>query len=169
MKYITVIFLLILIGCSKHATSYAPAGAPLSQQDLLDSRERTRKLNLLEKNQIEEWIKSQPNKFFPTNLNYWIDVQDLHANLRKENSTVISYQYDIYDFDMKKLYNTPVQNKNVMFGRFEELKPVEDALRYLDSGQEATLLIPSSLGYGAVGDGDRIITDMPLIVKLKVL
>jgi hypothetical protein len=43
------------------------------------------------------------------------------------------------------LYEVPKKNLNVQFGKFEDLKAVEDALRYLEKDQEATLLVPSVL------------------------
>ena len=75
----------------------------------------------------------------------------------------------MYDFDYVKLYDAPKKNINVQFGRFEELKAVEDALRYMEKGQEATILVPSVLAFGTYGDNDKIPNDMPLIIKIKVL
>ncbi|WP_226064807.1 FKBP-type peptidyl-prolyl cis-trans isomerase [Kaistella polysaccharea] len=169
MKPVILLCLFALVGCIKHTPSYSPAGKSLSQEDLQTSRERTKMLNLLEKSQIEDWIKSQAENYEATSSNYWINVGNLHDRSRKTNGEIISYQYEIYDFDWVKLYDDPIKNINVTFGRFEELKPIEDALRYINKGEEVILLIPSALGYGAVGDGDRISTDMPLIIKLKVL
>ncbi|WP_133440623.1 FKBP-type peptidyl-prolyl cis-trans isomerase [Chryseobacterium salivictor] len=169
MKKIIVLCSLILIGCVKHAPAYPPVGGILSQKDLDISKNRTKNLNLIERTQIEDWIKNQDEVFYPMTMNYWVNDKNLAHQKRKENGEMISYQYDIYDFDLVKLYETPVQNKNKIFGHFEELKPVEDALRYMQKNQEVTLLIPSALGFGTYGDNDQISNDMPLIIKLKVL
>ena len=45
---------------------------------------------------------------------------------------------------------------------------IDDALKYTKSGEEVTLLVPSSLGYGTFGDQKKIDNDIPLIIKLKV-
>ena len=157
------------MGCVQHAPSHPPVGGFLSEKDMAGSKNRTKNLNLMERQQIQEWIKTQDEKFFPMNMNYWVNNPDLQNNSRKADGEAISYQYDIYDFNQIKLYETPKQNINVSFGHFEELKPVEDALRHMDKNQEVTLLIPSVLGFGTFGDHDRIPNDMPLIIKLKVL
>ncbi|WHF52140.1 hypothetical protein QGN23_02415 [Chryseobacterium gotjawalense] len=169
MKKIIVLCSLILIGCVKHAPAHPPVGGILSQKDLDISKNRSKNLNLIERTQIEDWIKNQDEAFYPMTMNYWVNDKDLRHQKRKENGEMISYQYDIYDFDLVKLYENPVQNKNKIFGHFEELKPVEDALRYMEKNQEVTLLIPSALGFGTYGDNDQISNDMPLIIKLKVL
>ena len=94
---------------------------------------------------------------------------DVDISIFEKFGEVVSYEYEIYDFDQVKLYDAPKKNSNVQFGRFEELKAVEDALRYLNKNQEATLLVPSVLGFGTYGDNDKIPNDMPLIIKIKVL
>ena len=169
MKKLILFSSFILVGCVKHAPAYPPVGGILSQKDLDISKNRSKNLNQIERTQIEDWIKNQQESFYPMTMNYWVNAKDLQLQSRKSNGDSISYQYDIYDFDLEKLYETPKQNKNVIFGRFEELKPVEDALRYMEKNQEVTLLIPSALGYGTYGDNDQISNDMPLIIKLKVL
>ena len=81
----------------------------------------------------------------------------------------VSYTHlDVYKRQVQ-LYDYPKKNLNVQLGKFEDLKAVEDALRYLEKNQEATLLVPSVLAFGTYGDNDKIPNDMPLIIKIKVL
>ena len=169
MRRIFLFSTLLLIGCAQHAPTHPPVGGLLSEKDLVNSKNRTKNLNIVERQQIEEWIKSQDDVFFPMPLNYWVNDENLQTSPKKENGQAISYQYDIYDFNMVKLYDSPEQRSNVIFGRFEELKPIEDALRHMEKDQEVTLLIPSALGFGSYGDNDRIPNDMPLIIKIKAL
>ena len=115
------------------------------------------------------WISNQDESFFPMSLNYWVNMKDLQNYPKRPDNSLISYEYSLYDFDGVKLYDDPKINTNVQFGKFEELKAVEDALRYLPEQEEATLLVPSVLGFGTYGDNDRIPNDMPLIIKIKVL
>ena len=92
-----------------------------------------------------------------------------YRHLAVYKRTAISYHYAIFDFDQVKLIDSPKERINVHFGHFEELKAVEDALRYLPKNQEATLLVPSVLAFGTYGDNQKIANDMPLIIKIKVL
>ncbi|MBP7172851.1 MAG: FKBP-type peptidyl-prolyl cis-trans isomerase [Cloacibacterium sp.] len=158
----------ILLSCSKSSQVYAPVGG-LSKDDMNVSKNRAKNLNQIERQQIQAWISSQSKKFYSMGLNYWVDIENLDQRSSRKDGEHISYQYDLYDFDEVKLYEKPKINREVVFGKFEELKAVEDALRYLNKGEEATLLVPSVLAFGTFGDNDQIPNDMPLIIKLKVL
>ena len=82
---------------------------------------------------------------------------------------VVVVIYDLYDFNQEKLYEKPNQNIDAPLGKFEELKAVEDAVRYMKKGEQATLLVPSVLAFGTYGDDEKIPNDMPLIIKIKIL
>ncbi|MCJ8154366.1 hypothetical protein MKJ01_11400 [Chryseobacterium sp. SSA4.19] len=169
MKKILFISILGLWSCSKNAQTHPPVGGVLSKDDLNISRERMKNLNSQERMQIQEWINGQPVKFYPTQLNYWTTVQGFDQRQRRQDNTSISYSYDLYDFDETKIYDQPIERRNAKFGHFDELKAVEDALRFIHDGEEVTLLVPSALGYGTYGDEKKIDNDIPLIIKLKAL
>lgn len=170
MKYLLcVITVLLMYNCQKQPLVYPQKEQFMSDQELDRSKNRSKELNLMEREQIQDWMKSQTVKYYPMGMNYWIDVENLEKKHRKENGEKVSYRYYIYDFDRVKLYDKPVQNIDAELGHFKELDAVEDAVRYLKKGEEAELLIPSVLGYGTYGDNKKISNDMPLIIKLKVL
>ncbi len=169
MKAYLLIFIGILsVACGK-PQAYPPIGGNLSQKDLSVSRDRAKKLNEYERQQISDWIKLQPQKFYPMQMNYWVDLPHLVDRSKKQDGDVVSYQYSLYDFDVKQLYATPTVVTNEQLGKYNELKAVDDAVRYLNKGEEATLLIPSVLGFGTYGDNKKITNDMPIIVKIKML
>lgn len=159
----------MMIGCAQNNQAHPPVGGILSQEDLNVSKNRAKNLNQTERIQIQDWINNQNEKFYPMSLNYWVNIENLSQKNRKADGEEISYQYVLYDFDNVQLYDSPKKNLNVQFGKFEDLKAVEDALRYLEKNQEATLLVPSVLAFGTYGDNDKIPNDMPLIIKIKVL
>ena len=49
---------------------------------------------------------------------------------------MVSYEYDLYDFNQEKLYEKPNQNIDAPLGKFEKLKAVEDAVRYMKKGNK---------------------------------
>ncbi|MGV8914619.1 MAG: FKBP-type peptidyl-prolyl cis-trans isomerase [Kaistella sp.] len=169
MQKIILVSFLFFFSCAQNTPSHPPVGGFLSEKDLNTSKNRAKNLNETERSQIQHWIGNQEEKFYPMNLNYWVNLENLQQNPKKSNGEAISYVYDIYDFDQVKLYEKPTKNVNVQFGHFEELKAVEDVLRYMEKNQEATLLVPSVLGFGTYGDNEKIPNDMPLIIKIKVL
>ncbi|WP_449398320.1 FKBP-type peptidyl-prolyl cis-trans isomerase [Chryseobacterium wanjuense] len=169
MKKILFISVLGLLSCSKNAQTHPPVGGVLSKNDLEVSRNRMKNLNTQERMQIQEWINDQPVKFYPTQLNYWVNAEGFDQRQRRQDNSFISYSYDLYDFDQTKIYEKPFERRDARFGHFDELKAVEDALRFIHDGEEVTLLVPSSLAYGTYGDEKKIDNDIPLIIKLKAL
>lgn len=168
MKKILFLSVFSIISCSKNTQVHPPVGGLLSQKDLEISRNRSRSLNENERAQIKDWIKNQDEKFYPMALNYWVNKENLPQTPRKAEGTSVSYQYDIYDFDEAKIYPETVVKKDVKLGKFSDLKAVENAVHYLKSGEEATLLVPSGLAFGTYGDNKKISNDVPLIIKIKV-
>lgn len=126
-------------------------------------------LNASERMHIQEWINGQPVKFYPTQLNYWVNTEGFDKRERRPDNSLISYSYDLYDFDQTKIYDQPIERRDAKFGHFDELKAVENALRFIHNGEEVTILVPSSLAYGTYGDEKKIENDIPLIIKLKAL
>lgn len=166
MKKIFWFLPVIILSCTQQPV-HPPVGSVLSQKDLQVSKDRSRSLYELERKQITDWIAQQNKKYYVNGLGYWSD-KDLSQNLKRKDGERLSYQYEIYDFDRVKIYDEPKTAKDVYLGKFEDLKAVDDALRYLKPGEEATLLVPSLLAYGTYGDNDKIPNDMPLIIKLTV-
>lgn len=168
MKNLLLIVGFLFISCAKNTQVHPPVAGLLSQKDLENSKNRSKQLNILERAQIEDWIKNQDEKFYPMAMNYWVSKENLISTPKKKDGNIVSYQYDIYDFDEAKVYPEPVIKKNVVLGKFEDLKAVENVVRYLKPGEETTLLVPSGLAFGTYGDNKKIANDVPLIIKIKV-
>ncbi|EFK35118.1 MULTISPECIES: FKBP-type peptidyl-prolyl cis-trans isomerase [Chryseobacterium] len=170
MKKILFISAISLLSCNRNAqTAHPPVGGVLSQKDLDVSKNRMKNLNTIERGQIQDWINGQSVKYYPTQLNYWVTVEGYDQREKRKDETMISYSYDLYDFDETKIYDKPFERRDARFGHFDELKAVENALRFIRDGEEVTLLVPSSLAYGTYGDEKKIDNDIPLIIKLKAL
>ncbi len=168
-KILYITSLALVAACAKQNPAHHSEDQYMSESEMEISKNRTKELNTLERNQIQDWIKSQDVKYYPMGMNYWVNVEGLEQLPRKNNGDKVSYKYDIYDFDRTKLYDAPIENINVVFGHFVEMDAVEDVIRYLKRGEEAEILVPSVLAYGTYGDNKKISNDMPLIIKVKVL
>ena len=168
MKNIVFIIGFLFVSCSKNAQVYTPVGG-MSNEEMGVSKNRAKQLNTMEREQIQEWISKQKEKFYPTQLNYWSSIENMEKRKKKQDGELVSFQYELYDFDLQKFYEKPKTYKDAPLGKFEELDAIEDAVRYLNPDEEVTLLVPSVLAYGTYGDGDQIPYDMPLIIKLKLI
>lgn len=54
-------------------------------------------------------------------------------------------------------------------GKAEMLIGIEYALKRMNAGEKATLLLPSSLAYGANGDGNKIGANEPLVIEIELI
>ena len=168
MKNIVFIIGFLFVSCSQSTHVYTTVGG-MSNEEMGVSKNRAKQLNTMEREQIQEWISKQKEKFYPTQLNYWSNIENLEQRKKKQDGELVSFQYELYDFDLQKFYEKPKIYKDAPLGKFEELDAIEDAVRYLNPDEEVTLLVPSVLAYGTYGDGDQIPYDMPLIIKLKLI
>lgn len=169
MKNIILFSVLGMLSACGQPQAYAPTSTSVSHEELMVSRDRAKQLNLMERSQIQEWIVQQKEKFYPMTKNYWVNLPQLTERTKKEFGEIISYQYDLYDFDQVKLYDQPKLVQNVMIGKYDDLAAVNDVVKYLQKGEEATLLVPSVLAFGTYGDNKKIPNDMPVIIKIKML
>ncbi|WKS94439.1 hypothetical protein [Riemerella columbina] len=168
LRFYSWIILGMMLHCQHQPEVHLPMNTPTENQDIIRSQKRSKHQNEIERQQIEAWIKQQNQPFYPMGLNYWIDVPQLSERAQKPLNTPVSYEYEIYDFEEGKIYSKPKVVTQQILGKYQELKAVEDAVRYLKPQEKATLLIPSVLAFGTYGDGDKISGDMPMIIKLKM-
>lgn len=169
MKKIVFFSILFLISCQQKQQVHPPVGGILTENDLDISKNRAKNLNITERKQIQDWINHQNKEFYSTGLNYWIDIKESELRSKKSDGDLVSYEYYLYDFNQEKLYETPTKYIDAKLGKFQDLKAVDDAVRFMKKGEEATLLVPSVLAFGTYGDDEKIPNDMPLIIKLKIL
>lgn len=165
---ISLLSLLFVLSCTQNTPIYSPIGG-LEKNTQNYSQNRSKQLNELERAQIQDWINKQNKKFYPTQLNYWTDIENIEQRERKKDGERISYEYYLYDFNQSLFYEKPILKHNVILGKLKEIIAVEHTLRYLKKGEKVTLLVPSILAFGTYGDEKEIPHDMPLIIKLTIL
>ncbi len=169
MRAIFLFVSLFVLSCAKEQEVYAPVGSVKVKTELEESRERAKKINEIERRLIEEWMKNQKEKFYPTSLNYWINVEDFDQREVQPNNIFVSYSYFIQDFEGTKVYDVPKGFRDIPLGKVSDIKAVENALKKMKPGEEVKLLVPSSLAFGTGGDGEKIGSDIPLIINLKII
>ena len=161
-----IIGILCLTACGKQEV-YPPVGGLKKESSVDISKQFNKGKNQKERVFIENWIKDQKSVYYGTSLNYWSSV-DFSKRTKREKKHLLSYGYDLFDFNGTQIYNDPLVFTDVIPAKVFEIQAVEDAIYYLNVGEEVTLLVPSSLAYGSFGDQNKIPHDLPLIIKLKL-
>lgn len=169
MRALLFLFLLLIFSCAKEQTVYAPVGSVVVKTELQESRERAKNINEVERRLIEEWMKSQKEKYYPMPMGYWVNIETFDKREVQPNNLFVSYSYFLHDFEGTKVYDQPKGFRDIPLGKVSDIKAVENALKKLKTGEEVKLLVPSALAYGTFGDGEKIGNDIPLIIDLKII
>lgn len=86
------------------------------------------------------------------------------APVAYDETVVISYRVE--DLGGKVIYNEKLDT--VVAGRLQPTRGLDAALLTMRHGGKARVIVPSELGYGMVGDGDRIGQRMTLVYELRI-
>jgi FKBP-type peptidyl-prolyl cis-trans isomerase len=91
------------------------------------------------------------------------------GDLFKENDRV-TLKYRTFLLSGEQIYSSDSNGvKTFLVNRSEEIDALHEAAQMLRPGAKARLVIPSHLGYGVAGDGDRIQGLQPFMMEITVL
>lgn len=91
------------------------------------------------------------------------------GDLFQENDRVV-LDYRTFLLSGEQVYNADSNGVKVFWvNRSEEIEALHEAALLLRPGAKARLVIPSYLGYGVAGDGDRIQGLQPFMMEVRVL
>ena len=91
------------------------------------------------------------------------------GGLFQENDRV-AMRYRTFLLSGEQVYSSDSNGVKVfMVNRSEEIDALHEAAQMLRPGARARLVIPSHLGYGVAGDGDRIRGLQPFMMEVSVL
>ncbi len=81
-----------------------------------------------------------------------------------EDKAVVTYRLELLNGAL--VYDG--QRDSITLGRHEPNAGLDHALRQLRRGSKARVIVPSSMAYGVVGDGDRVPARAVLVYDLQV-
>ena len=100
----------------------------------------------------------------------WIIIEKPGTGIEILENSSVTYAYSSMLLNGTPCYEAPdLQPKTISMGRGGVESGVEQGLRFMRQGTEATLIIPPHLGHGNFGDRDRIPGNSVIIYHLKVV
>ena len=165
----SILFLCLLLSCNN------PAPTGVIQNSLTKTEEThpfvlgSKKIVELENEEIDLVIKHYQWKMEQTNtgLRYEITKRGVGKNIEKGET--VTLEYSIMLLNGEKIYNSKDDGlKQFVVEKSEEIAALHEAMKMMNKGAEARLIIPSHLAYGASGDGNRIAPYQTLIMKVKI-
>jgi gliding motility-associated peptidyl-prolyl isomerase len=163
-------FLLIVSACKEN-----PARMPVSRKTgtfLKESVSRNKDLIAIEEAAIDSVIKGRPDSLFQKSqkgYQYKITKSNPNISYLPQVGDVVTFDYQI-----STIYNEIIYTRQQL-GRFvykvdkqDLLIGLQDGIKRLKAGEEATFYFPSHLCYGYKGDDKKIGTNYPLKIEVFV-
>lgn len=163
----------ILISCSGCQDS-KPEKKPKLDNAILKEKmiESNKHITRFENNQIENYIERRG----------WKDMKSLSAGLRlweyepgkgssiQDEGDRVSLKYTLELINGVQVYSSEADGiKTFTTGKAEVEKGLEEAVLLLRKGSKAKIIIPSYLGFGFLGDGNKIPRQAVLIYDVEIL
>lgn len=167
--FIYIVVITLLVGsCSQNPPQYPTT---YSNDGFLEySKKKAKERRLKEELLIEDYLATQNLDFKKNRVGiYMYNPNTDSVNWVQKNDT-ISYTYSIKDLRNNTIYpEDEIGTQKVVMNKSRMIQGIEYALKEMSSNTQAIALIPSDLAYGATGDGNKINSNQPIIVELKLL
>lgn len=124
-----------------------------------------------EADDIQLFLEMRPNwKMSKTGsgLQYWIYNEGDGASPEPDDIAEIEYEITLLNGDTCYMTNDD-EYEEVRVDRSDIETGVQEALKLMQVGDEAKLIIPSHLGHGLLGDFDKIPPLKSLVIDLKLI
>lgn len=144
-----VVLSLLTFSCKKQTAQYPSNKANLADSTGTALIDYNQELTQQEDKAIMEWISSQSADFKKSESGVWVHIQTATSQplLANDSSCVISYR--VFSTSGEPFFQE--ENKRVRFGKKDVPTGLEAGLLLLRRGEQATVVVPSYLAYGAQG------------------
>ena len=115
--------------------------------------------------------KDSESKYIISNKGFWFKIlKPTKNNMKPKSGDKVEFIYNIFDIKGNDIY---LDDNLKLISYIVDKEEIIPALRYgikeLKVGENASFLIPSFLGYGYQGDGEKIISNQPLIMEINLI
>jgi len=169
-KIICFLLFCILISCNNYKRSGVIQHATTKTENIDPFVQRNQKIVELENEEIELFLKRYKwtMKQTSTGLRYEITQKGTGTDFKTGESVTLEYR--TFLLSGEEIYNSNVDGvKQFAVEKSEEIAGLHEAMKLMNKGTEARLIIPSHLAYSVAGDGKKIKPYQTIIMKIKVL
>ena len=164
------VLLLALLFLYVYAVSYAYHNAETQEEKDSPYMEGNKNIMRRENEEMQMFIKRYGWEMQRTPTGLYIQILDPgKGDLFRENDRV-AMEYRTFLLSGEQVYCSDSTGLKVfLVNRSEEIDALHEAAQMLHPGARARLVIPSYLGYGVAGDGDRIQGLQPFMMEVRIL
>lgn len=167
---LSLIAILQLISCQKEEPR-----KPISNARgtfLKESVQRNKELVGTEEEQIQQLIKNDStHKYYQSNHGFWYKYlqSNIHDTLTPKAGDIVQMEFEIQDINGNVIYTkeetTPstyqIDKQEIMVG-------LRHGVKLMRKGETVSFLFPSHMGYGYLGDKEKIGLNEPLICTVTL-
>ena len=169
MKNLLIVFTIALLCFSCKSPEARMPESVQSGSFLKASAERNKKLNEHEHKQIQDIIKSNPNRDYIASESgfwYYYNTKMERDTIQPKFGNVINFTFDVSNLEGDEIYaNT---NKTYVMDEEELFTGLREGLKLLKPTETATFIFPSQKAFGYYGDEYKIGTNVPLICEVTL-
>jgi len=174
-KYQNIIFYWLLLTCCALLSCNNHKPVSVIQNPSVKKAEQNpfilgnKKIVELENEDIELFLKRYQWKMKQTDTGLRYEITKRGVGKNMENGETVTVEYHTYLLTGEEIYNSKDEGiKQFTIEKSEEITGLHEAVKLMNKGSEARLIIPSHLAYGASGDGNKIKPYQTLIMKIKI-
>src|SRR5690554_398005 len=138
-----------------------------------ESVERNKNLVQNEEKIIQELIEKDINsKYYQSDLGFWYKyhVANTADSITPKKGDVVQLEFEIFDIDHELIYNKEeTAPKIYAVDKQEIMVGLRHAVKLMHKGETVSFVFPSHMGYGYLGDKEKIGTNVPLICKVTLI
>jgi len=169
MKNLLIIITVLLLCFSCKSPEARIPESVQSGSFLKKSAERNKKLNELERNQIETIIKNNPDKNYIASKSgfwYYYDSKIDSDTIQPQFGDTIDFQYNISNLEGAEIYAS--KNRSYIMDKEELFTGLREGLKLMKPTETVTFIFPSQKAFGYYGDENKIGTNVPLICEVTL-
>ena len=123
----------------------------------------------LENEDIELFLKRYPWEMKQTDTGLWYEITKKGTGKKVEAGETVTLEFRTFLLTGEKIYDSNEFGiKQFVVEKSEEIAGLHEAVKLMNRGAEARLIIPSHLAYGAGGDGNKIKQYQTIIMKINL-
>ncbi len=169
MKNLLIIITVLLLCFSCKSPEARIPESVQSGSFLKKSAERNKKLNELERNQIETIIKNNPDKDYIASKSgfwYYYDSKIDSDTIQPQFGDTIDFQYNVSNLEGAEIYAS--KNRSYIMDKEELFTGLREGLKLMKPTENVTFIFPSQKAFGYYGDENKIGTNVPLICEVTL-
>ena len=169
MKNLLIIITVLLLCFSCKSPEARIPESVQSGSFLKKSAERNKKLNELERNQIETIIKNNPDKDYIASKSgfwYYYDSKIDSDTIQPQFGDTIDFQYNVSNLEGAEIYAS--KNRSYIMDKEELFTGLREGLKLMKPTENVTFIFPSQKAFGYYGDENKIGTNIPLICEVTL-